>query len=63
MESNLMPAQTLAPADIQTRIYAAQHRYGYNRRYGPVERIMLGTVGMLCVIMATWRKRIGRWMA
>ena len=50
-------------ADIQTRIYAAQHRYGYNRPYGPVERVVLGAVGMLCVITATWRKRIGRWMA
>lgn len=47
-------------ADIQTRISAAQHRYGYNPRYGPLERIALGMVGMLCVIGATWRKRIRR---
>jgi len=47
-------------ADIQTRICAAQHRYGYNRHYGPVERIALGVVGMACVIGATWRKRIRR---
>ena len=47
-------------ADIQTRIYAAQHRYGYNPHYGPLGRIALGVVGMFCVIVATWRKRIRR---
>ena len=47
-------------ADIQTRIYAAQHRHGYTPHYGPLGRIALGVVGMLCVIGATWRKRIRR---
>lgn len=47
-------------ADIQTRICAAQHRYGYNPHYGPLGRTVLGVVGMLCVIGATWRKRIRR---
>lgn len=47
-------------ADIQTRISAAQHRYGYNTHYGCLGRIALGMVGMLCVIGATWRKRIRR---
>ena len=47
-------------ADIQTRICAAQHRYGYNPHYGPLGRIALGVVGMACVIGATWRKRIRR---
>ena len=47
-------------ADIQTRISAAQHRYGYNPYYGPLGRTVLGVVGMLCVIGATWRKRIRR---
>lgn len=47
-------------ADIQTRIYAAQHRYGYNPHYGPLGRTVLGVIGMLCVIGATWRKRIRR---
>lgn len=47
-------------ADIQTRISAAQHRYGYNPHYGPLGRMVLGVVGMLCVIGATWRRRIRR---
>ena len=47
-------------ADIQTRICAAHQRYGYNPHYGPLGRIALGVVGMLCVIGATWRKRIRR---
>lgn len=47
-------------ADVRTRISAAQHRYGYNPHYGPLGRTVLGVVGMLCVIGATWRKRIRR---
>lgn len=47
-------------ADIQVRICAAQHRYGYNPHYGPLGRTVLGVVGMACVIGATWRKRIRR---
>ena len=47
-------------ADIQVRICAAQHRYGYNPHYGPLGRIALGVVGMFCVIGATWHRRIRR---
>lgn len=60
MVEMLTEGGALAPADIQTRICAAQHRYGYNPNYGPLGRIALGVVGMLCVIGATWRKRIRR---
>lgn len=47
-------------ADIATRIVAAKYRYGYNRQRGRVARIAIGIVGMACVIVSTWRRRLAR---
>lgn len=48
-------------ADLQTRIRAAEVRYGENRSPCGAARMALQLVGMLCVIAATWRGRRKRW--
>lgn len=46
-------------ADIVTRINAAQGLYGYNPQPGRAVRVALGIAGMACVIVHTWRRRLG----
>lgn len=48
-------------ADIDTRIRAARLRYGANDMPGGARRAAWQVVGMLCVIAATWRRRLKKW--
>jgi len=45
-------------ADIQTRIAAARYRYGYNPRYTRPVRVVIGIIGVLCIIVDAVRRGV-----